>query len=272
MEAPNRLIQAVLVAAVAGFIVYSFLPSDSGPGPQSGTAQAPAAGRQPSANISPGAYALRAENTWPGLGREAESTPVADNLLASNYYVVLDASGSMKGVECSADQTKIEAARAALASFAQSLPADANLGLAVFEDQGLSELLPLAVGNRERFAQVVAQVVAGSGTPLRSAIELAYDRLSKQGRRQLGYGEYHLVVVTDGQASQGQDPTAKVSAMLAESPVVLHTVGFCIGEDHSLNQLGRTYYRAADNPVALRKGLDDVLAEAPAFDVTEFRE
>lgn len=47
--------------------------------------------------------------------------------------------------------------------------------------------------------------------------------------------------------------------------MVLHTIGFCIGEKHSLNQPGRTLYRAADNPEQLRAGLADVLAEAPSF-------
>jgi Ca-activated chloride channel family protein len=269
MSSPNRLFRAVIIAAVAGFILYSYLPSGLPPGPAQGTGQPPAASEQSAPTES---YALRPENTWPLLGGEAEGTPVTDNLFAANYYVVLDASGSMKGVECSAGQTKIEAARAALASFAQSLPPDANLGLAVFENQGLSELLPLGLDNRDQFARVVQQVVAGAGTPLRSAIELAYNRLLKQGQRQLGYGEYHLVVVTDGQASQGEDPTRKVNAMLAESPVVLHTIGFCIGENHALNQPGRTYYRAADNPAALQQGLDEVVAEAPTFDLTEFKD
>jgi len=273
MSAPKRLIQIVIIAAVAGFILYRYLPSGPDRGPQGGTGQPPRIGQQSPAQVSPGgSYALRAENTWPPLGGEAEGVPVANNLLASNYYVVLDASGSMETVECSAGKKKIDAARAALESFAQSLPPNANLGLAVFEDKGLKELLPLGVDNREQFAQVVQRVVAGSGTPLRSAIDLAYARLLRQGRRQLGYGDYHLVVVTDGQASQGENPTAKVNTMLAESPVVLHTIGFCIGEDHSLNQRGKAYYRAADNPAALRQGLDEVLAEAPAFDLTEFQD
>ena len=262
MSAPKKLIPYVIIAAVAVFIVYHFLPSGPSPGNQTATGQ-----------YSPASsYALRAENSWPPLGEEAESAQVADDLLASNYFVVLDGSGSMAEVGCSAGQPKIDAARTALESFAQSLPPNANLGLAVFAKQGIKELLPLGLDNREQFAEAVQGVIAGSGTPLRSAIDLAYDRLLAQGRGQLGYGDYHLVVVTDGRASGGQEPTAKVNAMLAESPVVLHTIGFCIGEDHSLNQRGRTYYRAADNPAALRKGLDEVLAEAPTFDLTEFRD
>ena len=94
--------------------------------------------------------------------------------------------------------------------------------------------------------------------------------LIRQGRRQLGYGEYHLIVVTDGQASSGQDPTGVVDEILASSPVVIHTIGFCIGEDHSLNQKGRVLYRTAQNAAELREGLEQVLAEAPDFTVTQF--
>ena len=42
--------------------------------------------------------------------------------------------------------------------FAASVPADANLGLAVFESRGIGELLPLGMGNRQTFNQAVAQV------------------------------------------------------------------------------------------------------------------
>ena len=130
MSASKRLVPYVIIAAVIVLVVYHLLPSGPGPGDQRATEQ-PSASGQDSPLIS---YALRAENSWPPLGAEAESTPVADKLLTSNYYVVLDASGSMKEMGCSADQTKIDAARVALASFAQSLPLDANLGLAVFEN------------------------------------------------------------------------------------------------------------------------------------------
>jgi Mg-chelatase subunit ChlD len=117
---------------------------------------------------------------------------------------------------------------------------------------------------------VVGEVQAASGTPLAHAIELAYGKLLEQAQRQLGYGEYNLVVVTDGHASEGQDPTGVVNRILDESPVALHTIGFCISAEHALNQPGRAVYRAADNPRALGEGLGAVLAEAPSFDLTEF--
>ena len=209
---------------------------------------------------------------WPAAAQSrTEGASVSGDLFARNYYVVLDASGSMTERGCSGDLTKIDAARNALAAFAESLPADANLGLQVFDARGVREQIPLAPRNRDRFKAVLANVRAGGGTPLQGAIVQAYAKLEAQGSRQLGYGEYHLVVVTDGEASDGHDPTAAVKVILDRSPVVLHTIGFCIGTKHSLNQPGRTIYRAADDPAQLRQSLSDVLAEAPTFSVTGFK-
>ena len=209
---------------------------------------------------------------WPAAAQgKTEGASISGDLFARNYYVVLDASGSMTERGCSGDLTKIDAARNALAAFAESLPADANLGLQVFDARGVREQIPLAPRNRDRFKSVLASVRAGGGTPLQGAIAQAYARLEAQGSRQLGYGEYHLVVVTDGEASDGHDPTAAVKVILDRSPVVLHTIGFCIGTKHSLNQPGRTIYRAADDPTQLRQSLSDVLAEAPSFAVTGFK-
>jgi hypothetical protein len=208
---------------------------------------------------------------WPAVARDKGDSAVSADLFARNYYVVLDASGSMTERGCSGDLPKIDAARVALNAFADSLPADANLGLQVFDARGVREQLALGTKNRDQFKAALAKVRAAGGTPLHSAVTQAYTRLEAQGARQLGYGEYHLVVVTDGEASEGQDPTAAVKLVLDRSPIVLHTIGFCIGEKHSLNQPGRTIYRAADNPGQLRQSLSDVLAEAPKFDQSGFR-
>ena len=206
---------------------------------------------------------------WPPA--KDDSVPVAADLFAKNYYVVLDASGSMNEKGCSGDLTKIAAAKQAMTAFVDTVPANANLGLLVFDGRGVNEWLPLGLNNRPQFTKLIGDVRANASTPLRTSISRAYSKLQGQGARQLGYGEYHLVVVTDGHADQGEDPTPIVNRMLAESPVVLQTIGFCIGSKHSLNQAGRTIYRAADNVEDLRQGLADVLAEAPKFTVTEFK-
>jgi len=78
------------------------------------------------------------------------------------------------------------------------------------------------------------------------------------------------VVVTDGEASQGEDPRAEVNSIIATTPIVLHTIGFCIDSRHSLNQPGRILYRQANDLEELRRGLQNVLAEAPSFTVLQF--
>jgi Mg-chelatase subunit ChlD len=212
---------------------------------------------------------------WP-FAQGAGETPAAPrdfdpaNIMKRNYYFVFDASGSMNDRKCSGHERKLDVAKRALIGFAGKVPADANLGLSVFDNHGIRQLIALGTVDRAALTAAVEQIRAGGGTPLGEAIRLGYRALTQQAAGQLGYGEYHLVVVTDGEAT-GEDPRIAVDQLIADSPVVLHTIGFCIGDDHSLNQPGRTVYRAADNPRALAQGLSDVLAEAPSFDVARFK-
>jgi len=211
---------------------------------------------------------------WPFVSATA-SPPVSSEVgaavsLKRNYYLVFDASGSMTQSRCSGNESKLAVAKRALVEFTAKLPADANLGLLVFDAGGVRELIPMGAIDKKVAADAITMVGAGGGTPLAEAIQKAYNALTTQGRKQLGYGDYNLVVVTDGEAS-GADPRSVVDTVLRESPIVLHTVGFCIGETHSLNQPGRVVYRAADNPAELASGLADVLAELPTFDAQSFK-
>jgi hypothetical protein len=211
---------------------------------------------------------------WPFVGEPTapSSSTTFDGavMMRRNYYVVFDASGSMEQSRCSGNESKIVVAQRALGAFIERLPADVNLGLTVFDNDGIRELIKLQPLNKDGAARTIASIRAGGGTPLAASIRMAYAALTEQGRTQGGYGEFHLVVVTDGEAT-GENPANVVNAMLKESPVVLHTIGFCIGNDHSLNQKGRVVYRAADNPSELAAGLANVLAEAPAFTVQSFK-
>jgi hypothetical protein len=98
----------------------------------------------------------------------------------------------------------------------------------------------------------------------------AYKAFTDQGRRQLGYGEYTIVVVTDGIANSIPQLQQVVDKIIATTPINIYSIGFCIGKEHSLNQPGRTLYKSADNPEQLDKGLREVLAESESFDEVEF--
>ena len=204
---------------------------------------------------------------WPPAGKTER---LAEDPIARNFYVVLDGSGSMAERACQGSGRKMDQAKDALGAFAKSVPANANLGLAVFDGRGLKERIALGTDNRKEFLREVAITAPSGGTPLRDAIALARARIEDQARRQQGYGEYTLVVVTDGEASAGQDPRAVVNEILGRSPIIIHTIGFCISSQHSLNQPGRTVYKAANDRAELERGLEAALAEAPQFTADRF--
>ena len=138
MAGSKLTLNRLLVMAAIGFGIYVWL-SDEAPPPAAPTAVDGPAG--PRAAPQPG-YALNPRNSWPPESNDA-GEGLAPDLFALNYFVVLDGSGSMSETECSEGKRKIEVARTALASFADSVPGQANLGLAVFDaqtDQGLAHL------------------------------------------------------------------------------------------------------------------------------------
>ena len=95
------------------------------------------------------------------------------------------------------------------------------------------ELIPLAPRQPDR-VQARSSPPCAPAAARRCAARSreAYARARRAQRiAQLGYGEYHLVVVTDGEAT-GEDPTRRRRTDPdRESPVVLHTIGFCIGDE-----------------------------------------
>ncbi|GGY66169.1 hypothetical protein GCM10011613_07590 [Cellvibrio zantedeschiae] len=208
------------------------------------------------------------EYTWPVI-EQAGAIQISASLLAQNYYLVIDGSGSMDEVGCSGNRKKIDVAKEAVNQFIDSIPKDANVGLLVFDDKGIGERVALSV-DHDSVKQEVQNISANGGTPLLEAMSRAYSAITAQGQQQLGYGEYHMVVVTDGEANTGQDPGRIVDTILRASPITLHTIGFCIGNGHSLNVPGLTDYRAANNPDELLAGLQSVLAESAEYPADKF--
>jgi len=243
---------------VVGFIVYNFIDSESEVVEQ---------------NVAPAqsivSYGERgAANDWPKIDEDFSS--IISDVSRVNYYLVLDGSGSMEDTGCSNGQQKLQVAKQSLKSFVAKLPAGANVGLFAFDKRGIGERMPLGTNNAQQLGRVIDGIQAGGGTPLSLAIDAGNEALTKQAKSQLGYGEYHLVIVTDGEANSGYEPDAPVQKLLESSPIVLHTVGFCISNQHSLNQPGYTLYKSADDPDSLTAGLEAVLAEAPDFSLSDF--
>lgn len=194
--------------------------------------------------------------------------------LTRNFYFILDGSGSMREAtsdECGGDQQfidKIVGARWAIKKFLEQVPPDVNIGLYIFDSQGRREVIPLSIAdqtNRQAFIAAVEGVQAGGGTPLADSIRYGAEQLIVQYKKQFGYGEFRLVVVTDGLANS--IPEAALYA--ARMGIPIYAIGLCVGEQHPLRQYSVSY-RAADNFTDLARSLQETLAELPSYNVAEF--
>lgn len=202
---------------------------------------------------------------------KADSATLDDNRVRRNILFVYDCSASMN--ENSNGEQRFVAARKAIQSFVSAIPEDNNLGLVAFVNGTVRQFVPLGLSNRVKFMSEINQMNPNGGTPLHSAISMGYEKLQEQGLKQLGYGEYVLVVVTDGEANAGEDPRGIVGKILNESPVTVYTIGFDIKGNHSLNQPGRTVYKEARNRQELEAALRAVAVEEEQFvPITTFQQ
>jgi len=193
--------------------------------------------------------------------------------LTRNFYFILDGSGSMSeptNADCGGDQQfsdKLQGAKWAVKKFLEHVPDEVDIGLYVFDNNGKREIVPLGAANREAFVTAIEKIQAGGGTPLAQAIRFGTDRLVEKYKKQLGYGEFRLVVVTDGKANA--IPEAALYA--AKYGIPIYAIGLCVGQDHPLRNFSVSY-RAADNFADLSQGLQDTLVEMPIFALSKFDE
>jgi Ca-activated chloride channel homolog len=206
-------------------------------------------------------------------GMPHQAAPAGEASLTRNFYFIFDGSGSMSEAlnkQCQGDKrfgSRLEGAKWAVEQFIPLVPPDVNLGLWVFDANGNSERLALGPESRARFLTAVQKVKAGGRTPLTESIEQGVNRLVQQRDKQLGYGEFRLIVVTDGQATERPLPHAVAYAR--ERRIPIYTIGLCIGAQHELRKYSVSY-RAADSIEALRRGLEETLAETNVFDLQAF--
>jgi len=190
----------------------------------------------------------------------APAAPAGEVALTRNFYFVFDGSGSMGG-------SKLADAKTAVKEFLKNVPDDVHLGLYVFDYYNEGEVLALGPNNRAQFLQEIDKVYADRGTPLGGAIKKGVESLVAQREKQLQYGEYRLIVITDGEATDyletGTDAASK-------NLIPIYTIGFHIGERHALRKHSVSY-RAANDIQQLRKALEEAAAELDVFDPQSFK-
>lgn len=238
------------------------------PAPTKQTDAPTAAAERPPATVPLAAGIISQTAQW---GTEGKDNIDPAGMLADNWYAIFDGSGSMADGTCSSGKKggRIVDARDAMISFERRIPANANLGLFVFDTYSREEKVKLGNGptNRGDFEKAIRRTSAGSDTPLGLSLKTAMDALAAQASKQGGYGTYHIVVATDGlpNGKEGEDALVRAVDEIVKTPIVLETIGFCIDGGHPLNRPGQTIYHNAMNPADLNKSLEEILAETDAF-------
>ena len=201
----------------------------------------------------------------PGAFQEAPAAPAQTGLAppdALHLAIVLDDSGSMLDPMAGSGRSKMEVAKTALREVFAALPAGARVGVFTlnppYGGTG-TELLPIAAHDADAVAAALGGVEAGGGTPLGERLNEATAALllERAARR---YGDYRLLVVTDGEATDGGVLDAAVPRTLGAG-LTVDVIGVAMAGDHTL-ATAVDRYRRADDPQSLREALEEVVAES----------
>lgn len=194
------------------------------------------------------------------LAAGAAASDVVDERLALNYEIVFDTSGSM------GQSDKIGSGKRALKRFLSLVPAEAQVGLIVFTNNGKPRrVFPLGPLDRQRIGASVDPLEASGNTPIKDSVLLASASLLGQREKQQGYGAYTIVVVTDGEETvDPQGIHASIREVLSQG-IAIEVIGFDVPESYSLRN-SVTKYRAANDEAELSAALAGVLGEAESYD------
>ena len=178
-----------------------------------------------------------------------------------NVVIILDASGSMSSNMAGTQTQKMAAAKSALKEVLKSVPPTTRIGLLVFSSKNVKEnwLYPLGPRDDAELMKKIDLPQPGGGTPLGQFIKIGADRLLEERTKQFGYGSYRLLIVTDGEATDG-DLTQRYTPEIVARGVTVDVIGVDMKKDHALATQVHSYRRAND-PEALKKALSEILAE-----------
>jgi hypothetical protein len=190
---------------------------------------------------------------------------VMSELVAAETTVVvlLDDSGSMRNQmrTDSGVEPRMTVAKTALKRVVEQLPQQTTLGLLLMNgsrrDGGW--LIPLAPLDRKSALAKIANVTADGGTPLGQSMRTAMDELLEL-RKNVPYGDYRLLVVTDGEATDRNVLDQYLPDMVARG-ITIDVIGVDMQSAHTL--ASRTHsYRRANDAASFEQALTEIFAES----------
>jgi uncharacterized protein YegL len=181
-------------------------------------------------------------------------------LWATDYVVVvLDDSGSMKQ-SMPDGLSRMEAAKQSLVAVLSQLPAETNVGVLTLNTvaDGGSWVVPVGPVGKSNWRSRVGGIQANGGTPLGQFIKDAADTLLKL-RAADRYGNFRLLIITDGEASDPQNLRQYLPDVLSRG-LTMDVIGVSMAGEHSLAKLSHSYRSAADAS-SLTAAISEVFAE-----------
>lgn len=178
--------------------------------------------------------------------------------------IVLDDSGSMNK-SMAGNEPKMVVAKRAINRVIETLPPNTQLGILLMNGASAAKgwLVPLGPLDAGEASRRVSALAADGGTPLGASMKRGLDELLKL-RDERPYGDYRLLVVTDGEASDA-DVLKRNLPLVVSRGVVLDVIGVDMQADHSLAKRSHSYRRANDAQ-SFEKALKEVFAESTADD------
>lgn len=195
------------------------------------------------------------ENPLPELAEAEITSPQL------NVTIALDSSGSMASKVN--QESKLTAAKIAIAKFVDSLPANTKVSLIAFGHkgsnaetdqviscQGIETIYPLGVKNRDRLSQAVNSLAPTGYTPLAATLKLAGQNLAALKNEN---NKNVIYLVSDGVETCDGDPVAIAKQLHnSKTKLIINVIGFDV--DNSAQQQlkaiaqagGGEYYIASD--------------------------
>ncbi len=189
----------------------------------------------------------------------ATLSSAAIGLAGDNVLIVLDDSGSMNE-KMAGGTRRIDAAKSAIVQVLRQFPDDTKLGLMLLNgDKSMQHwAIPLERLSVVQATRRVEAVKADGGTPLGERMREGADALLQLRDKQV-YGNYRLLIVTDGEANDKKQLESYLPDVLSRG-LMVDAIGVDMRQDHSLATRVHSY-RRADDATALSKAVEEVFAE-----------
>lgn len=174
--------------------------------------------------------------------------------------ILLDCSGSMDS-NMSGGQ-KMDVAKTALKFVAENfIRPGTNVGLLTFEGRGVKNdwLYPLGPFDKAQFIKAIERPEPGGGTPLGEYLEKAADALIEFRTKSRGYGEFKLLVVTDGEANDSS-LVDEIAPRIKQRGFILDAIGVAMSSSHTLKRIA-DHYADAQSPETLTRAIQQSFAE-----------